>query len=243
MECPPDLKRLLDARDWRSALLYLQQVGDLSDVPPEIVGIIHAKNRRYPEAVSWLEQASRVEPLSIDGNICLADSYSETDRRELAVWLYRDLAMSEEASPDQWAEVACGLGRTGDFVSALGLCQKLCQRFPQNNAKAAFGVAYYMNRLSRPAEEILPYLKQAVAAEPHNAMFRLGLAFCLDQMGRTHEAFAHVKDVPMSEIHWPHCMPRLMQIFLSVNDQACYIACQARLRQLTEQDLPPDCEG
>jgi tetratricopeptide (TPR) repeat protein len=181
--------------------------------------------------VQALEAASVRMELPAESQLRLAECYAGVGRNDVAVWLLRDVPNKHDCTSCLALRTAAALGRLGECDAALELCLEVRERFP-DRGEAAFGVAYYMNRMGKAAEEVAPFLQAAHELDPDNTMYRVSLSLCLACLGRTHEAYGLVKDVDLRSVEWPHCLTRLMEIFASAGDQSRYLDCQARMRQL-----------
>ena len=204
----------------------------------QLKGLILKHLGKFEEAITAFETASRSDVLPCGVQRAFARCYAQTGKRDVAIWMVRDLAKQEDCKKETLAELACDLGEFGDSSGALEICQGLLAKHP-NCPKAAFGVAYYMNRLNYPAEEILPMLEQAYRASPTTVSFAVGYAFCLDRLGRPYEAQGILGAISPADIFWPHCLNRMMEIFLTTNDRPRYLACHNRLVELVEQTPNP----
>ena len=178
-----------------------------------------------------LEAASLRMELSADTQLQLAECYAKVGRCDLAKWLLRDVPAKPDCTDGNVMKTAAALGRLGESALALDLCLLVHRRSPHRH-EAAFGVAYYMNRIGKEASEVVPYLRAAYELAPDNVMYRVSLALCLDRLQRTEEAYRVVADLDLHRVEWPHCLMRLMEIFASAGDQSRYLDCQARMMHL-----------
>lgn len=203
----------------------------------ELLGRALFRQGKHEEAIVELEAASSFGALDCSGEAALAHSYGRTGRSELAAWVFRDLRQRAEVPNELLADGAAMLGEVGETQEAFEVCAELRRRNPECH-RAAFGMAYYMNRQARPAEEILPLLEFAHAKSSDCVMYRLGLAFCLDRLGRSHAAWEILRGLELDQVHWPHCLSRIMEIASTVGDRAQLLACQGRLRELVGPAAP-----
>jgi thioredoxin-like negative regulator of GroEL len=201
--------------------------------------------RRLSDAegcIQALEAASLQMELPAEMQLHLAECYASAGRSDLAKWLMRDVPAKADATDCIVLKTACALGRLGASDEALDLCRDVFERSPDRH-EAAFGVAYYMNRVGKESSDVLPYLRAAYDLDPRNTMYRVSLALCLNSLGRTEAAYAVVADLDLARVEWPHCLTRLMEIFAGAGDQSRYLDCQARLRQLGDPNAGGKCGG
>lgn len=197
-------------------------------------GELAKKLGKHQECIESLEAASVLTDLPAEMQLALAECYAATGRYELAVWLMRDVPSKPDSTDCVVLKTAAALGRLGESAAALEHCLLVRDHSP-DRSEAAFGVAYYMNRVGKEADEVLPHLRAAHDIDQNNTMYRVSLALCLDSLHRTNEAYKLVENLDLRSVEWPHCLTRLMEIFASASDQSRYLDCQARLQQLGEQ--------
>jgi predicted Zn-dependent protease len=194
-------------------------------------GEIRHRRSDHQGCVEALEAASLRMELSAESQLQLAECYAKVGRCDLAKWLLRDIPANPECTDGLVLKTAAALGRIGESALALEQCLLVHERSPHRH-EAAFGVAYYMNRIGREASEVVPYLRSAYELAPDNVMYRVSLALCLACLHRTDEAYQIVADLDLRRVEWPHCLTRLMEIFASAGDQSRYLDCQARMMHL-----------
>jgi thioredoxin-like negative regulator of GroEL len=194
-------------------------------------GEIRRRLADHQGCVDALEAASLHMELSAEAQLQLAECYAQVGRADLAKWLLRDVPAKTDSTDCLVLKTAAALGRLGESGIALDHCLLVYRRSPDRH-EAAFGVAYYMNRIGKEAEEVVPFLRAAYELAPDNAMYRVSLALCLDRLHQTEEAYRLVADLDLHRVVWPHCLTRLLEIFASAGDQSRYLDCQARLLHL-----------
>jgi thioredoxin-like negative regulator of GroEL len=196
-----------------------------------VKGDIRHRRADHQGCVDALEAASLRMELSAENQLQLAECYAKVGRCDLAKWLLRDIPAKPDSTDCIIMKTAASLGRLGESALSLDLCLLVHRRSPHRH-EAAFGVAYYMNRIGKEASEVVPYLRAAYELAPDNVMYRVSLALCLDRLQRTEEAYRIVADLDLHRVEWPHCLTRLMEIFASAGDQSRYLDCQARMMHL-----------
>jgi len=201
-----------------------------------VKGDIRRRRSDHQGCVEALEAASLRMELSAETQLQLAECYAEVGRSDLAKWLLRDIPAKPDCSDCIVMKTAAALGRLGESSLALDLCLLVHRRSPDRH-EAAFGVAYYMNRMGKDAAEVVPYLRAAYERSPNDVMYRVSYALCLDRLRRTDEAYRLVANLDLHLVKWPHCLTRLMEIFARAGDQSRYLDCQARIMHLSDPEL------
>jgi Flp pilus assembly protein TadD len=185
-----------DGRLWRSIGMFRHQAGD------------------FAGACRSLETAGLLVPLDPKARRALAECFARTGHASLAVDLYRDLASDRRCPDELLPEVAAGLGYLGMYGAALAICHELIRRSPEM-AEAHFGVAFYLRRLGRPPEAILPVVARAYELAPEVPLYRISLATLLDHSGRRDEARELIRDLDLDQVSCRGCLRRMTTIFLA----------------------------
>jgi tetratricopeptide (TPR) repeat protein len=199
-------------------------------------GDLRRRQKDHAGCARALEEGSRYHELTAEQQLHLAEAYAELGRKDLAVWLMRDVPQKPDSNDCVVLKTAAALGRLGESSAALELCLVIRERSP-DRAEPAFGVAYYMNRIGKPADEVLPHLRDAHELDSKSTMYRVSYALCLHCLGRSKQAYELIADLDLRKVEWPHCLTRLMEIFAASGDQSRYLDCQARLRQLGDPTM------
>ncbi len=144
----------------------------------------------------------------VDRAECLARSA----RPDEAGAVFRQLLVEGICPDDLLPTVAAGLGQLGEYGAALGACLELLRRSP-DFAEAHFGVAFYVRRLGRPVEAILPVVARAHELAPDIPLYRITLATLLDHLGRRDEAREILGDLDLDAVSCRGCVRRMSTIF------------------------------
>jgi tetratricopeptide (TPR) repeat protein len=211
-----------DGRLWeiRGLALY-----ELSDVPGATVAVEHA---------SW-----RV-PLSALGQLVLADCYTAADKPELAWTILTFLAEPDRCPQPLLPKVSAGLGRIGAYTLALEVCERLTALRPTYHP-AWFGVAFYRQKLNRPAEDLIDPLFAALQLAPDALTYRLSLAGICDDLGWYPMAYRVVKCVSASRVKCPRMVAKLIRVFSHMGDVKRVLEYEAWLGRMAETDPNGGC--
>jgi pentatricopeptide repeat protein len=197
---------------------------------------LHGMARRqvgdFAAALAALETASLLIPLDPAAECALADCYLKAGKTDLARQMYRHLATSGRCPTDGLLMLAARLGSVGDNAHALDVCREKWRREPVCH-EALFGMAYYMRRLGRPIQAIIPVVRRAQELAPHLAAYRVLLASLLAEGGQMGEAYEMLlRDVPPDTVKCPCCLHRMLTIFRVAGDEARSKEVQAQIEQL-----------
>ena len=178
------------------------------------LGRVRYRQRDLLGACHALETASLLIPLDPPTRSILAECFARTGHRELARHMYEALA-GDARTPDRMLPaVAAGLGYLGEWGAALGVCLELARRAPAL-PEAHFGVAYYLSKLGRAPESILPIVARAHELAPDVPLYRISLATLLDHVGRCDEARDLLHGLDLDAVSCRCCVQRMKTIFFA----------------------------
>ncbi len=224
-----DAGRFAEAADYaRDRLRELPDDGNLM----QVYGTACCRLGNHAEAREALERASALVPLHPLARCALADAYARAGPEDLAALLYEFLGEREESSA-MWPATAARLGALGRYESALEVCRRIVEREP--NHQALFGVAYYLERLGAPPEEIIPHLAMAMDLAPHLLGYRVSLALAWVRAGSPEMARDLLAVVPLDDVCCQHGLRRALEVFRQVGDWERFRTC---LRRLSERGRP-----
>jgi tetratricopeptide (TPR) repeat protein len=183
----------------------------------QVHGLLRQSAGDIDGACFALETASLLVPLTSAAQCALADCHAKAGRRDLARQLYQALARSQRCPTDLLPAVASGLGTVGDPETALEVCRELARREPTSH-EALFGMVYYMRRLGRPLDAVLPIMIRAHELAPDSPVYRIVLASLLAQDGRRDEAYDLLRNVRPDAVHCSCCARRVVALFQQVGD-------------------------
>ncbi|WP_435006878.1 tetratricopeptide repeat protein [Tundrisphaera lichenicola] len=192
-----------------------------------VAGFFRHRVGNFEGARDAFETAGLLVPLDHPSRRVLAECFARTGFDELASDGYRCLALDPTCPSDLLPSVAAGLGQLGEFGPALGACLELVRREP-GLPEAHFGVAYYLRRLGRAPEVVLPIVARAYELAPEVPLYRVSLATLLDHVGRREEACELIRDLDLESISCRGCLRRMATIFQAGGDADRGGICQSR---------------
>ncbi|MCG8450405.1 MAG: hypothetical protein MI725_12625 [Pirellulales bacterium] len=149
--------------------------------------ILHSQ-AKWEEALPAIETASVLMPLTIGGQLVLADCYSQLGKHELALMLYEHLLAQSPLPVDYYAELYAGFKRAGKLELALSACRKAIELAPDND-EAYFGLAHCMSGLAFAPRQVTTILRKALELAPDKPQYRISLAIQLSLTKRRNEAY------------------------------------------------------
>lgn len=201
----------------------------------ELRGQAHLADGDAIDAVSCLEHASCLVPLTKEGQLALAHAYELTDKRDLAGDLFMALAGQDDLPAEMLEPLARGLGRVGKPDQALGVCAEAASRNPTSPAPL-LGMVFYQRRLGHGPDRILPLLFRAFHLEPEDFDIRLALARMLHECGQKQEAAELLSVVEIETSRCPSCLVVMQEIFEDVGDQRNVGRCVNALVAIATQE-------
>ena len=149
--------------------------------------ILHSE-ARWADALVAMETASTLIPLTVGGELVLADCYSHIGKHELALTSYKYLLARQTLPVDFYAALYAGFKRAGKFDLAMSACRKAIELAPDND-EAYFGMAHSMSALAYPPRQITTVLRRAVDLSPDKPQYRISLALQLSLTKRRGQAY------------------------------------------------------
>ena len=205
----------------------------------ELLGTLAYAKEDFELALTAIERASLLIPLSPRAQLVLAKCYDRGGFRESAAAIYCHLATLPDLAVDLLATLAAGLGRCGECELALQVCRRAAESFP-DRADPHLGIVHYMRRLRRPVKQILPSMFRAHHLEPDNVEYRVRLAWMLHESGCSAAGAYLLEGVDCEEFSCIRCLTLMQTIFDSVGDDANANACRQRLAILASDWSSPD---
>ena len=183
------------------------------------LGLLLYRRDEFAAACSALETAGCLVPLEAPTRTILAECFARTGYPDLAKHVYLALAADARTPPRLFPGIAAGLGWLGEYGAALEVCIDLTRREPAH-AEAHFGVAFYLRRLGRPPEAVLPVVARAHELAPEVPLYRISLATLLDHVGRRDEARELLHGLDLDAVSCRCCVQRMTAIFWQAADPA-----------------------
>ncbi len=201
----------------------------------DLEGIILEKLERIRAAISSLEKATILSPLTPLGQIVLSSCYLKIGKPALAKTILEFMADSDTTPVDMLKFVAEQLGSIKEYHLALQVCRRSAMENP-NSAESFYGVAYYMERLCYPNRLIANVLKHILSIEPGRFLVRLSLMNLHFEAGDVQSAFDIVADeiteLNLRKICCVGCMKKLIQVLNHAGALHLASMCVDRLRAM-----------
>lgn len=182
--------------------------------------ILHSE-ASWPEALDAIETAATLMPLTVGGELVLADCYSHFGKHELALVSYEHLLAQKTLPLDYYAGLYAGFKRAGKFELAMSACRKAIDISPEND-EAYFGMAHCMSALAYSPRQITTLLRKALEIAPDKSQYRISLALQLSLTKRRGQAYQVLskRDVSILETLTCNCMTRqLLELCIWAGDQ------------------------
>lgn len=195
----------------------------------EMLGLLAHVLDEMALAMSALERANALVPLSARSQLALARCYDRSNFRETAKSIYVYLATLPGLVDDLLEPLAAGLGRHGECQMALAICRQAAKRMPDNPGPL-LGIVHYMRRLRIPPERILPTLFQAYRLAPDDNDCRITLAWLLHETGQSAEGARLLEQIDCEEFTCIRCLTLMQHIHESVGNVARANDCRYRLK-------------
>ncbi|MEM8947437.1 MAG: hypothetical protein AAGD11_19845 [Planctomycetota bacterium] len=200
----------------------------------ELLGMVAYADSDINGAVDALERASMFVPLANCSQFVLALGYEKQHRDEPAYTIYRHLAAQRNLDDNLLEPVARALGRFDDCQGALNVCRLAARRSP-DTTEPLMGMVFYMQRLGRPTEQILPVLFQSLHLDPEDNDCRLATARALHDCSRHEEAAYLLSQMPIESCRCPSCLNSMQMIFAAACDEESLSRCLAAQQALEEE--------
>ena len=205
--------------------LAQQALTETSNAPKilEIAGVIAFYRHRYDEAITQIERAMFVVPLSFTSQMVLARAFLKVDMPERSFTTIRFLVEVVERLPcEMLPELTRIASELQHFDLALSVCREACMRHPEDD-QAVFGAAFYMHRLGYPIELIRNLMIKAIDLNPTSQFYRLNLAsiYCsTDDWEKAYDQIQRVPDQALATIPCGCMYSMLHDVLNRFNDHA-----------------------
>ncbi|MCH2115632.1 MAG: tetratricopeptide repeat protein [Pirellulales bacterium] len=127
-------------------------------------------------------------PLTVGGELVLADCYSHLGKHQLALLSYEHLLSRPALPVDYYAGLYAGFNRAGKDELAMTACRKAIELSPDND-EAYFGMAHCMSALAYPPRQITTILRKALDISPDKSEYRISLVLQLFLTKRCRQAY------------------------------------------------------
>ncbi len=197
----------------------------------ELLGMVAYAEGDPDLAIDALEHASLLVPLANCSQFVLAICYEKREQPESASSIYRHLGSQDDLDENLMEPVARALGRCDECEYALEVCRLAATRMPEA-PEPLMGMVFYMKRLSRPAEQILPVLFRAFHLDPEDSDCRLTLARTLHECQQHEEAAYLLSVLPIEDYRCMNCLTAMHEIFAAAGDATNLARCIAVLQAI-----------
>ena len=200
----------------------------------ELYGVIQHAQQAFAEALVALETATTLRPLSLGGQLALADCYRRSDAHQTAESMFQHLAQRQDL-PRQYApDVVCGLAAVGDYPTALELSRKIAEEDP-TCVQALYGTAYYMARCGYPTELVIPIMARVVQLAPQDLRFRVALGMLhltAGQQDLAYQVIVLISRDQLASLSCRRCLYQFANLFATRGDETRQCVCLVRARAL-----------
>lgn len=210
----------------------------------ELAGLIHYAAGEFSKSVSAIERASLHIPLRPAARVCLGHGYGKLGKNQLARDLLVQLIRDDSVSVPLLLQVAAGLDAVDHPTEALQACRRAAERDPQHG-QAYYDMGYYAARCGYESRYTESLARKAIALDPDNVCYRVGLAAHLFRQERTPEAYDVVQSLSNEQIEaisCSCCLKKIVSVYEAAGDYRRVILCRQQLLQIEIQGLEPDCE-
>ena len=204
----------------------------------ELYGVIQHAQQAFAEALGALETATTLRPLSLGGQLALADCYRRSDARQTAESMFQHLARRPDLPRQYVPDIVCGLAAVGDYPTALELSRKIAEQDP-TCVQALYGTAYYMARCGYPTELVIPIMRHVVQLAPYELRFRVALGMLHLTAGQHDMAYQVVVKISceqLATVNCRRCLYQFADLFETRGDETRRCVCLVRARALREED-------
>jgi hypothetical protein len=198
-----------------------------------LLGVAQWSVGAVTDSIASLETALTLIPLEVEGRLALALGYEVIQKRELAADLCVGIAEEDNLPYRVLEPLSRALGRADKPELALDVCREAVRR-RLGDAGPLRGVAFYMARLGKDDDEVLPVLFRAFHLEPDDFDTRLSLAKRLRDCGRATEAAYLLAGVPIELSNCPRCLNAMREIFIDADDAENAARCLGALAAIAD---------
>ncbi len=201
-----------------------------------LLGLALRATGKLADAQEALESAACLIALPPAAACGLGECYLSQSKFELAALVFRHLAGRADLPFDLLAPLARALGRLEQLELALTVCRQAATRAPDAD-EPLFAMAYFMRRLARPPEVILPVMQQALRLAPDSQTYRLALASLCAEMRDLEAARQVLALIAIENVACVSCLNRMHDLFTRAGDVVRRDQCAERVRSLQSDVL------
>lgn len=210
--------------------------GDVDADALELKGVILQMQGAYDPALDTLQEAARLQPLSMAARLAIADCYCQTGDLETGRAILHELAELGDFPSGLLSSLAEGLGRLQEFDLARRVCQMAVERNPESHA-ALYGVVFYMARGGEPPAKSIPLVERLIDLAPRVFRYRMSLATLYSQLEAWEKAYLAIADASTDELYSVDCaccVTRLVDLYVQFGDHDRAAYCRCRLVEIAD---------
>ncbi|QDU80551.1 hypothetical protein Pla110_22820 [Polystyrenella longa] len=238
---------LVDARQLLNQKFYYQSLrkvdnalNDDPDAAPlwELRGLIHRGLTNLSGALSSIETAMTLAPLSSEGSCLLAECYVALDKPDLAYQVADNLWKKKGLDNSSRLSLAAIFNQLGFVNRAVLLCRKAICHDPAES-QAYYDLSVFLGRGGHPLHIVESVARRAIDLDPENVYFRVGLAATLHRAHRSRRAYELIQSFGQSEIRQIRCgccLKQIIEIFEQTGDFENVQTCEEQLNHLNGID-------
>jgi len=192
-----------------------------SPVLSEIAGVIAFERGEYRDAARLIESAMFEIRLSYAGQMVLCKAWLKIGQNEFAE---TGIAFLVECIDDLpcalLADLTIAAAELKRYDLALSVCRAAFARHPCDD-NAAFGAAFYMQKLGYPPELVKNVLAKAIELNPESHVYRLNYVAICVMVDHWREAYVHACKLPLDALASIPCecsKQRMRELFERFND-------------------------
>ena len=200
----------------------------------ELQAIVWHGQEEFELARGAFETAQLLVPLSVPGQLAMADACRRLGDRESARTTLYFLAGRDGVPTQYLSALAVGLAQLGDYQRALNVCREASHREPERD-EPLYGMAFYMTKLDYPLQHVLPVLERAHSLAPDCIHYRAALAIMYCRAERWTQSYQLFSALEPEQVGCLNCLRHMIHVFERVGDDARRSACVARVMAIADE--------
>lgn len=197
----------------------------------ELKGLVQRSIGEIALACDSLEHASLLVPLSVSGQLTLADCFSRLGKNSLALLIAQHLLARGKLDASLLLVLAHIFNRCNQPGTSVEVCRLASRKDPTAD-QTYFDLGHFLGRAGRPVSEIIAVAKQAIRLAPQKLTYRVGLAsllWCENQPDEAYEQVAALTSEQIMSLSCGCCLKKLVNIYWHAQAFAQSQACVDRL--------------
>lgn len=197
----------------------------------ELRGLVQRSLGEVALACDSLEHASLIVPLSISGQLTLADCFSRLGKNSLALLIAQHLLARGNLDASLLLVLAHIFNRCNQPGTSVEVCRLACRKDPSAD-QAYFDLGHFLGRAGRPVADVIAAARQAIRLAPTKLTYRVGLASLLwveKESREAYEQIAKLTGAQIASLSCACCLKKLVNIYWHAEAFAQSQACVDRL--------------